>query len=160
MEKEKKRFNWKVFIICLAVIAFVALLGSFYTSKGTSSSWYQEIKPSITPPNYVFPIAWNILFFLIALSLYFGWQGAQYIEDKKEVFIIYGVNFLLNVLWSAVYFGMRNPEQAFYGLGLLWISIVYVMIKVDKYDRKSVYLLIPYLAWVSFAGVLNYLSAF
>ena len=61
------RINWKVLIASFIVIAIVALVGSLFTEIGT---WYESVKPSITPPNYVFPIAWNILFILISLSYY------------------------------------------------------------------------------------------
>ena len=151
----KKRINWKVLIVSLVVVYSIALIGSVFTSPVTNSEWYKSTKSSITPPNWIFPIVRNILFFLIALSLYFVWLKKK---DKSKITIIFGINFLLNILWSAFYFGMKNPLLAFFDLMLLWISILYLTIFTYKIDKKAGYLLIPYLLWVTFAGILNWLS--
>lgn len=151
----KKRVNWKVLVISLIIVYAVAFLGGLFTSKETGGDWYQSIRPAITPPNYVFPIVWNILFFLIALSLYFVLVKSRKIKD---IALVYGLNFLLNILWSGLYFGMRNPKLAFFEIIILWISILSMIIFSYKIDKKASYVLIPYLLWVSFAAILNYLS--
>jgi len=153
-----KRVNWKVFIVCVLVVYSVALIGSIFTSQSTNSSWYDSIKPAITPPNYVFPIAWNILFILIIFSLYFSWTEAKKIKEKKKIIILFGINFILNILWSVFYFGMRNPSLAFIEIIFLWASILLLVLGIYKTSKKASMLLLPYLLWVSFAGVLNYLS--
>ena len=145
-----------VLAICFLIVIAVASLGSMFTSSAVKSSWYQSIKPSITPPNYVFPIAWTILFLLIAVSMYFAWTNAK--KQKKTVAAVFGINFFLNILWSALYFGMKNPLLAFIEIILLWISILTMIIALWKIDRKSSYLIVPYFLWVSFASVLNFLS--
>lgn len=154
------KINWKVLIICLVIVYLVAIVGSLFTSPVTDSSWYESIKPSITPPNFVFPIVWNILFFLIALSLYFSWINIKKKEDKNKILWIFGINFILNILWSVLYFGLKNPLLAFFELIFLLASIVLMIIITYRIKKLSAYLLIPYGIWVSFAGVLNYLSAF
>jgi len=152
VRKSKNKF-W-IFVLCLAIVFIAALIGGLFTDTG---AWYEKIKPSITPPNYVFPIVWNILFFLIALSLFFSWINADK-KQKKSVMIIFGLNLIFNILWSVFYFGLKNVSLAFLDLILIWISII-AMIKIAwKIDRKASLLLVPYLLWVSFAGVLNYLS--
>ncbi|MBU4086152.1 MAG: tryptophan-rich sensory protein, partial [Nanoarchaeota archaeon] len=60
MKKGGWNINWKVLIICILVLAFVGFTGSLFTQKSVSSSWYDSIRPSITPPNWVFPVVWNI----------------------------------------------------------------------------------------------------
>lgn len=154
------KINWKVLIICLVIVYLVAIVGSLFTSPVTDSSWYESIKPSITPPNFVFPIVWNILFFLIALSLYFSWINIKKKEDKNKILCVFGINFILNILWSVLYFGLKNPLLAFFELIFLLASIVLMIIITYRIKKLSAYLLIPYGIWVSFAGVLNYLSAF
>jgi translocator protein len=153
----KKRINWNVFITCLVIIFLVAFIGSIFTSSETKSDWYDSIKPSITPPNYVFPIVWSILFFLIALSLYFSWVNSKK-NQKIKIILVFGINFLLNILWSILYFKIKNPTFAFYEIILLILSIFSMIFITSKISRKSAYLLIPYLLWVCFASVLNYLS--
>ena len=155
-----KKINWKVLILSIVIVFLVAFIGSLFTSQNTDSDWYESIKPSITPPKWVFPIVWNILFFLIALSLYFSWINTQTTKNKRKIIIVFGINFFLNILWSALYFGMKNPSLAFYELIILWLSIVTMIFITYKINKKSAYLLVPYLLWVSFAGILNYLSAF
>jgi len=158
MRKEARKINWKALIVCILIVAFVELIGSLFTSPSVNSSWYEAIKPSITPPGWVFPIVWNILFLLIAISLYFTWQASKNAEKKKMTAHVYGVNFYLNIIWSMLFFGFRNPPVALYQIGLLLISIALMIIYAWKIDRRASYLLIPYLLWVSFASVLNYLS--
>ncbi len=155
----KKKVNWKVLIFALIIVYLVAALGSLFTAPVTDSEWYESIKPSITPPNWVFPIVWNILFFLIGLSLYFAWMTAKKI-DKTKIIFVFGINFVLNILWSVFYFGMQNPALAFFELLFLWVSILVMILVTWKINKVSSYLLFPYFVWVSFAGVLNYLSAF
>ncbi|MEK6914010.1 MAG: TspO/MBR family protein [Nanoarchaeota archaeon] len=160
MKRGKLKINWKLLVLCLVIVYSVAFIGSLFTIQGTNSEWYQSIKPSITPPNWVFPIVWNILFFLIALSLYFVTTSSKNKQMKTKVYVVFGINFLLNILWSLFYFSMKNPALAFIDLIILLGSIISMIFISFKVSRKSSWLLVPYLLWVSFAGILNYLSAF
>ena len=150
-ESDIRKIKWGVFIACLIAVFAVAGIGSLFTDTG---EWYESIKPSITPPNYVFPIVWSLLFYLIGVSLYYSWLSMK----KEKVMIYYGINFVLNILWSYLYFGMKNPRFAFLEILVLWFSIVFLIGFNWKKARKASYFLIPYLLWVSFAIVLNYLS--
>ena len=154
---KKRGINWKILISSLLIVYAVAFIGSIFTSQNTDSEWYQSIKPDITPPNWVFPIVWNILFFLIALSLYFAWINAKN-PQKKKIALVFGINFILNILWSVFYFGMQNPLIAFIEIIFVLISILSMIFTTYKINKTSSYLLIPYLLWVGFASVLNYLS--
>jgi benzodiazapine receptor len=153
----KHKINWKVLIICLIIVCAVALIGSIFTTKAVKSEWYQSIKPSITPPNWVFPVVWTILFFLIALSLYISWVKANK-KQKNDVILIYGINFILNIMWSVFYFGMKNPLIAFFEIIALLVSIIAMIGVSNKISKKAGYLLIPYLLWVGFALILNLLT--
>lgn len=153
----KQKINWKVLIWCFAIVTIVAAAGSVFTSIAVKSEWYTAIKPSITPPDYVFSIVWSVLFFLIALSLYSSWIIATK-KEKDKLILAYGANFALNIMWSVLYFGLKNPLTAFFDLILLFVSILFMMGITGKIDKTASYLLIPYLVWVGFAGILNYLS--
>lgn len=155
----KKGSHWKVLLAAFIIVVFVAYLGSRFTSQGTTSSWYQQIKPSITPPNFVFPIAWTILFVLIALSIYFVWIKASD-DDKTRIIWIYGFNLVFNVLWSGLFFALKNPLFAFIVIIAMEISIVFMMILSWRIDKKAFWMLLPYLVWVAFATVLNALVVF
>ncbi len=151
-----KKRNWKVLVICLVAVYLTAFIGGLFTSQNTDRSWYLAIKPSITPPNWVFPVVWNVLFFLIALSLYFVWLSSKK-QNKKEIIWVFGVNLVLNVVWSFLFFFLKNPAAALVDLVLLWVSILLMIYVCYGINKKSAYLLLPYFFWVSFAGVLNYL---
>jgi len=157
-KKTKTGINWRVLINSFIIVFLVAGLGSIFTSQNTGSDWYNSIKPTITPPNIVFPIAWSILFFLIALSLYFCRIGSKNKNETSSIAIVFGVNFMLNIIWSILYFGMKNPRLAFFDIILLLASIVSILLLSWKISKKSFWLLMPYFIWVCFASILNYLS--
>jgi len=164
-EMPKGKFNWKVFIACIIIVYLVAFAGSVFTSRNTNSAWYASIKPSITPPNFVFPVVWNILFLLIGLSLYFAWTAKtkskkQENGSKKVLAIVFGINFLLNILWSFIFFYLKLPVIAFFELIVLWLSILAMVFITSRVRKLSAYLLVPYGLWVAFAGILNFLAAF
>jgi translocator protein len=152
-----KEINWKVLSVSLFVVFLAAFIGSSFTSSQVDSEWYQSIKPDITPPNYVFPIVWNILFLMIAFSLYLSWINAEK-KQREKVMLVYGLNLFINIAWSFFYFGFMNPLAAFFSLIALFLSIILVFLTAFKIRKKAAYLLLPYLLWVIFAGVLNYLS--
>lgn len=146
----------RIFIVCLLIVFSVAFIGSLFTAENTKSAWYESIKPSITPPNFVFPIAWSILFFLIAVSMYFAWLSSDK-NEKSSILFLYGVNLVLNICWSLLFFAFKNILFAFVEIIIMWISILSLILFTWKVDRKASYCLIPYLLWVSFASLLNYL---
>ena len=86
--------NLKILIVCLVVVYSVAFLGSLFTTSKINSEGYNSVKPSITPPNYVFPVVWNILVFLIALSLYFVWIKSDK-KSKRKIVLVFGLNLFL-----------------------------------------------------------------
>ncbi len=152
----KHKIDYKALIISFCIVIVVAFLGSFFTSSNTKSEWYIQHKPSITPPNYVFPIAWNILFILIAISLYLTWINSEKTQKRKVIFV-FGLNFVFNVLWSALFFGLRNPLLGFIVIILLWLSILVMLTFSWKINKIAFLMLIPYFLWVSFASILNLL---
>jgi tryptophan-rich sensory protein len=156
---KKRKVNWKAFLLSFIIVIFVAYLGSLFTSQGTSSSWYEQVKPSITPPSYVFPIAWTILFVLIALALYITWVSASE-DEKPRIVWLYGFNFILNIIWSLLFFTLRNPLFAFIEILAMEISIVFMFILSYRINKAAAWMLLPYLLWVAFASVLTGMVAF
>lgn len=152
------KLNWKYLAIAVISVAIMAFLGSLFTGSNTNTDWYQSIKPSLTPPNWVFPIVWNILFILIAISFYMALATNSNRKDRKKIYIAFYINFILNVLWSVLYFGLKNPLFSFIEIIILWTSIWFMIFSSYKVDKEAAWLLIPYLLWVGFAAVLNYLS--
>ena len=153
-ESSLKKLNWKVFAICLIIVAAIASIGSTFTDTG---DWYESIKPSIAPQNIVFPIVWSLLFYLIAVSLYYSWIDNDG-KHRKKIIAFYGVNFILNILWSYIFFSLQSPRFALLEILILWLSIFALIGFNWKKSRKAAYFLIPYLLWVSFAIILNYFA--
>jgi translocator protein len=160
-----KRVNVLTLVLILFVVYAFAFIGTLLTSSAVNSSWYSSIKPSITPPNWVFPVVWNILFLLISLSLYISWMAkAKNNKESKKIklklAVVFGINLILNVLWSFFFFTLRNPILSFFELIIFWISILVMIFVTYRVQKWSAYLLVPYALWVAFAGILNYLIAF
>lgn len=151
---KKKGINWKVLIFSFLAVIVVSLFGSMFTTTG---DWYEKVKPSITPPNYIFPIAWTILYILIALSLYFIWTNSKNKYQKRLIIWVFGINLVANALWSYLFFGLQNPLAGLIDILVMWLSIILMLMVSYRVDKKAFYMLIPYFLWVSFASYLNYL---
>lgn len=151
-----KEVDWRLLFVSFFAIVLVAGVGSVFTSRGTDSAWFDAIRPSITPPDFVFPIVWNVLFFMIALSLYFSLKGSG--EDSGVVWLAFGANFIFNILWSFFYFYLKMPFVSFIDILFVWATILLAIFVSKKFSKVAPWLLVPYLLWVSFAAILNYLS--
>lgn len=151
------KIDWKILIISLLAVYAIGFLGSLFN---TTSNWY--VSPQITPPNFIFPIVWNILFFLIALSFYFSFTSLKKKDktQKRNLILLFGINLILNLLWSVFFFGLKLPKLAFADLILLWISIGIIFIERWRIKKLSSWLILPYWFWVSFAGILNWIIGF
>ena len=152
----QKRLNWRLMLISLLTVCLVAAVGSISFRK---DGWYESVKPSFTPPDYVFPIVWSMLYLLIALSLYLAWMAARG-GQKPLMVILFAVNLLANMLWTHFFFGLHMPLLAFADLALIWLTTAALLIALRAVNRTAELLLVPYLLWVSFAGVLNAAVAF
>lgn len=136
-------------ILCIAVCEGAGILGSIFTFSAIPT-WYVTLtKPPFSPPNYVFGPVWTTLYLLMGISLFLVWG------KKKSDLTWFWVQLGLNVFWSIVFFGMKSPGLAFLVILLLWGSIFMTIKSFMKVNKSAAYLLYPYLAWVSFATILN-----
>lgn len=159
MKKEARSIGKKIGIlaICMIVVYFCGFIGSLFTINEVRTQWYKTIRPNLTPPNWVFPVVWNSLFFLIALSFYFALINAKDKKTKIMLVEFFGLNLVYNILWSLLFFGLKDPLFSFAGILVLWLSIVLLILYLRKISKLASWLLFPYLIWVSFAGYLNWL---
>lgn len=135
--------------LALVLPQLAGLVGSLFTFSAIND-WYRFLaKPSFSPPNWLFGPVWTILYLLMGLAWYFAWKKGV----KPTLFL---VHLGFNSLWSVLFFGLRNPGLAFLEILVLWTLIVAVMRQFYRYNRLAVWLLVPYLLWVSFAAVLNF----
>jgi tryptophan-rich sensory protein len=143
---------WLAIIICLATGG----LGSLFTTPAIDS-WYTTINhPSFNPPNWVFGPVWTLLFILMGIALFLVWREGLKKQDNKIFFIVFIIQLVINLAWSAFFFWLHNPLFAFIDLIILWLLILFLLIKAWGINKTAFWLLLPYILWVSFAGVLNY----
>ena len=154
LDRKLKNIDWKLLVVCMFVSFFVAYIGSGFT---VIDDWYYAVKPSITPPTIVFPIVWTILFFLIGLAFYFSYRACD-LKKQNKMGALFTINFIFNIGWSFFYFTMHSPTSALAVIFLLIASILSLIMVNWKKARIASYLLIPYLVWVCFAAILNFLT--
>ena len=148
-----KRF--RKFVASLAVCFGAGAVGGLFTATSLNSWYPQLIRPEFAPPNWVFAPVWNILYLLMAGSLYFVWSGDGQ-KTKRLALMAFAFQLFLNMAWSAVFFGLRSPAGGFFVILVLIAAIVWNIVLFGRISRKSALLLLPYLCWVGFAGYLNY----
>jgi tryptophan-rich sensory protein len=131
----------------------VATLGALATDLGP---WYRQlVKPPWQPPDALFGPAWTVIFALCALSASTAWFHAPGDDARMRVLALFGVNMTLNVAWSLLFFRLHRPDWALAEVGLLWLSIVALIVFIRPISAAAAWQLVPYLAWVSFAAFLN-----
>jgi len=131
----------------------VASVGATMTDIGP---WYQGLaKPSWQPPDWLFGPAWTLIFALAALSAATAWRDAPDQASREWMVGLFAINGVLNILWSALFFRLRRPDWALVEVAFLWLSVLALILLLRRYSRLAAWLLSPYLAWVTFAAVLN-----
>lgn len=142
--------------ITVSICLLVGYLSSIVT-QSTIKTWYPTlIKPSFNPPNWIFAPVWTLLFILMGIAVGLVWDKLDNDRElvKKGMFF-FAVQLALNALWSYLFFGLNNLLLASIEIILLLLLIYETYLIFKKLDKKASYLLIPYMAWVSFATVLT-----
>jgi len=138
-------------IVCFAVGG----LGGLITYPALDD-WYNGlIKPSWTPPNAVFGPVWNLLFLLTAIAGWLVWRKLGLAGASLQM-TVFAVQLALNLLWSAVFFGLRRPDLALVVAVLLWIAVAAMAVTFWRVRPIAGSLMLPYSAWVTFAIALNF----
>lgn len=142
-------------IISVLLAEGAGILGSFFTIKEIPTWYATLIKPSFSPPNWIFGPVWTTLYCLMGISAFLIWQKRNLITARKGL-TIYAANLVANTLWSIVFFGLRNPGLALLVIFFLWSTIVLMIIRFWKINKLASVLMVPYLLWVTFATLLNF----
>jgi tryptophan-rich sensory protein len=143
-------------IVSIAICFLAAAIGGFSTTMSVDSSWFDELKkPSWNPPNWLFGPVWSILYLMMSISAWLVWKQAGLTKAKGSL-AWFTFHLLLNVLWSVFFFGLRQPGWAAIEIVLLWVSIVISIVLFFRHSKLAASLLVPYLAWVTFATALNW----
>ncbi len=145
--------KWKPLLIALAIPLAVGGLAALLS--GGMDTYKVLHQPPLSPPGWIFPIVWTILYLLMGYASYRIYVSEADRDDKRRALIFYGIQLFLNFLWPLVFFGLQWYWAAFVLLIALWVMIYLTMHLFGSIDETAENLLIPYLLWVTFAGYLN-----
>ncbi len=140
-------------LVAAALALATASLGGALTDIGP---WYRGLaKPAFQPPDWLFGPAWTLIFALCAVAGAHAWNRAYGSHQRRRVLTLFAANAVLNVGWSLLFFHWRRPDWALVEVAFLWVSILALIVVLGRQAPRVRWLLAPYLAWVSFASVLN-----
>ena len=148
--------NLSKLVFSILICQSAGIVGSIFTSSSIQT-WYTTLqKPSFTPPNWLFAPVWLILFTLMGISLYLVWNKGLKNKQVKNSLSLFGLQLILNVVWSFLFFGLRSPLLGLIEIVFLWVFIVLTILKFHKISKTAGLLLLPYIVWVSIALMLNF----
>ena len=163
----------------IIICEFAGIIGSFYTVPQINS-WYAGLnKPSFNPPSWIFGPVWTTIFVLMGIALYLVWDKKWEPKnkfkfgqikpwnrlsqklltgswEKANIVLIFSTQIILNILWSIIFFANHSLGMAFFELLMLWFAILFTIVNFYRVSKIAGLLLLPYILWVTFAGVLNY----
>ncbi len=147
--------NFLKFLTAVVACQLVGIISTPFTLSAIPT-WYNTLnKPPFSPPNWIFGPAWTTLYFLMGVSFFLIWQKGLKKKQAKQALFYFLVQLFFNFIWSILFFGLRSPILGLVDIVVLWVLILLTIIKFYKISKPAAWLLYPYLAWVSFATLLN-----
>ena len=135
----------------------IGVVGSFFTRSSVRSQWYLDLKkPGIQPPDWVFAPVWITLFCLMGISLYLIWK-LETTPGKTLAISLFLIQSVFNILWSFLFFYLRNPLLALIEIVFLLVLIIVTALLFYRLNKAAGIFMVPYIMWVGFAAVLNFL---
>jgi tryptophan-rich sensory protein len=143
-------------ILSLVGWLLVSFAAGWIGSRFMPDAWYASLaKPSWNPPNAIFAPVWSALYVLMGVAAWLVWRRARF-SGAGAALSLFGVQLVLNALWSYLFFGLHRPDFAFFDIVALWVVILVVAVLFWREDRLAGGLMVPYLVWVGFAAYLNF----
>jgi translocator protein len=142
-------------LICLAVCLSVAGIGGLVTSYSVGSWYASLLQPAWTPPAWVFSPVWTILYVMMAVAAWLVWLNRD-LSLARTGIVLFAIQLALNLAWSILFFGLRNPLAGLVDIALLWLAILATLIVFARVSSPAGWLMMPYLAWVTYASALNF----
>lgn len=149
-----QKIKWKKIILLTALPLAVGALAAILTRGGMEDFEYMR-KPPLSPPAWLFPVVWTVLYTLMGIASYLVCVSRASPARKRRALTVYGIQLAVNFFWSLLFFGLEAYLLAFVWLVLLWLLILLTMVMFSYISETAGKLLVPYLLWVSFAGYLN-----
>lgn len=148
------KIDWKKLLIALGIPLAVGGLAALLS--GGMEAYSNFVKPPLSPPGWVFPVVWSILYLLMGYASYRIWMADAPQEKKRRALLLYGAQLAANFIWPLLFFGAEMYLTAFVWLLVLWLLILLTILTFSKIDERAGDLLIPYILWVTFAAYLNF----
>ena len=146
---------WKL-IIAILICESTGILSGLIANTGMNP-WFDALnKPSWNPPAFLFAPVWTLLYLLMGISLWLIWKSNTPAPQKINAIILFALQLFLNFWWSIIFFNFHSPAFALVNIILMLILILLTIISFSKHSKPAAWLLVPYMAWVSFATILNY----
>lgn len=148
------KIQWKKLLISLGIPLAVGGLAALL-SGGGMADYGQLNQPPLSPPGWLFPVVWTVLYLLMGYASYRVLTSGEDPGEIRRALTLYGAQLAVNFLWPVVFFGLEWRLVAFFLLIVLWVLIYLTMRAFSKIDERAGDLLLPYIIWVTFAGYLN-----
>lgn len=143
-------------LVTVPAVIFLGFLSGASAGSGENNAWYQALsKPWFNPPGWLFPVAWTILYILmgLALAMVLHARGNRY---RRYAVALFAFQFLLNLAWSPLFFGAHQVLAALVLIIFMLVFGIAATIAFGRVRTVAAWLMVPYLVWISFAGILNY----
>lgn len=145
------KIQWKNLVTCIAIPLAVGSLSALLSQRGMAA-YAMMNKPALSPPEWVFPVVWTILYVLMGIASYLVLTSGK---PNNAALTVYAIQLFFNFFWSILFFRLGLCVTAFIWLVLLWFLILGTTVLFYRIVKAAGYLMIPYLLWVAFAGYLN-----
>ena len=146
--------NWKPYLYWILLAEAVGLLSGWLTREGTQIYAETIVKPPLSPPGWVFPVVWTVLYALMGISAARVWLAAPS-KSRNLGLNLFVAQLIVNFFWSPIFFNLQAFGLGFFWLLLLWGLVLWMILSFRKVDSPAAKLQIPYLLWLTFAAYLN-----
>lgn len=142
-------------LVWVGVCEGVGIVSAFFTTRAIPTWYATLVKPAFNPPNWVFGPAWTTLYALMGVAAWLVWRRGLSSPGVRTALVLFAIQLALNFAWSWLFFGIQQPGWAFAEIVALWVAIAATIAAFFGVSRAAGWLMTPYLAWVTFAAVLN-----
>jgi len=149
------KINRKVLVICLVIPLVVGGVAALLTGGGMDT-FASLNQPPLSPPGWLFPVVWTILYILMGIASYLVLTSGKPRGSVRRAMVIYGIQLAFNFLWPILFFSLAAYLFAFLWLVALWLLVLVTAVLFYRLSETAAYLLLPYLGWALFAGYLNF----
>lgn len=149
-----KRISWKAYLVWILAVEAVGALSGFLSRGGMMLYDSTAVKPALTPPGWVFPVVWGLLFALMGISAA-RISASEPSPGRSRALNLFAVQLVVNFFWSLLFFNAMAFGFAFLWLLLLWGLVLWMILSFYRIDPLAAWLQVPYLLWLTFAAYLN-----